>query len=465
MNPGASPSGASTSHVPTRLLLIEDNPGDAIIFREKLNESSLDYELVHTMRLDEGLELLSSQSFDLILCDLSLPDADGMEAVVAVRRVARTSPVIVLTGLDDADAAAKAREEGAIDYLVKWYQDGPTMARYIRYAIEQEQTDRARKTGAATPRRRRPPRATAEEPSGGKRESAEVDQKADGESAGGSPPEAHPLEVALDASDDGIVVVTGDRHIVYANRKAREWIGDQSRYPWPHGRDRRSVISDGVELDQQGFTTKWEGRPAFLVRLRAITWEEHSPSSPQSDLLETTQATLNFIEQQTRNWRWLSEALSATIDLEQQARDGIQPSASPLDVVERLQFAVKDLRDQAMERGVPIRTRSSRDKVLAFVDRNLFDMLLRRLVTEALTMATTSGVDIEAAVEGPVTCLTVHWRLDSRSERTGVRWAESISQHIVESLVSRLRGRISIRHEEGGQTVLVRLPGREDAEV
>jgi len=123
--------------VPIRLLLIEDNPGDAVIFREKIGASDLDAALVHVPRLADGLEALKGSAFDLLLVDLSLPDSHGLSSVEQVRKAAPHLPLIVLTGLDDAAVAAEAKKRGAVDYLVKWYVDSVSLARYIRYAIEQ----------------------------------------------------------------------------------------------------------------------------------------------------------------------------------------------------------------------------------------------------------------------------------------------------------------------------------------
>lgn len=121
----------------TRILLVEDNPGDAVIFRETLDASKLEYDLVHAKRLGEGLEQIGETAFDILMVDLSLPDAQGMETVRQVREAAPDLPLIVLTGLDDAASAAEAKSLGAVDYLVKWYVDSTSLARYIRYAIAQ----------------------------------------------------------------------------------------------------------------------------------------------------------------------------------------------------------------------------------------------------------------------------------------------------------------------------------------
>jgi len=121
-----------------RLLLVEDNPGDAVIFREKLSATPLAFDLVHVLRLRDGLEALAAQGpFDLIMADLTLPDAQGVEVVRALREAAPDRPLIVLTGLDDATVAAETKRVGATDYLVKWYMDSATLARYVRYAVEQ----------------------------------------------------------------------------------------------------------------------------------------------------------------------------------------------------------------------------------------------------------------------------------------------------------------------------------------
>ena len=68
---------------PIRLLLVEDNPGDAVLLRETLREvgGKDQFTLTHVTRLDEALQKLSGQTFDVILLDLSLPDAHGLETL------------------------------------------------------------------------------------------------------------------------------------------------------------------------------------------------------------------------------------------------------------------------------------------------------------------------------------------------------------------------------------------------
>jgi len=121
----------------TRALLIEDNPADARLVMEALaDRGSGDLLLEHVSSLGEGVESLRQGGFDVVLLDLSLPDAKGLEGCDRLRQDAPDVPVVVLTGLDDRESALQALWGGAQDYLVKGKADGALVARAIRYAIE-----------------------------------------------------------------------------------------------------------------------------------------------------------------------------------------------------------------------------------------------------------------------------------------------------------------------------------------
>lgn len=120
-----------------RILLIEDDPGDARLLRESLLEApSTSFELQHADRLNSGLMILKQGETDLVLLDLSLPESWGINTLLKVREAAPTVPIVVLTGLDDETAAVTAMQEGAQDYLVKGELTGSLLVRSIRYAIE-----------------------------------------------------------------------------------------------------------------------------------------------------------------------------------------------------------------------------------------------------------------------------------------------------------------------------------------
>jgi signal transduction histidine kinase len=133
-----------------RVLLIEDNPGDARLLREMLNEpGSIKTELAHFGCMNDALDHLSSNSPNIVLLDLGLPDAEGLAAVRQVHAVAPSVPLVVLTGLDDESLAIQALQEGAQDYLIKGQIEIHALLRALRYAIERQrmqvETDQVRK--------------------------------------------------------------------------------------------------------------------------------------------------------------------------------------------------------------------------------------------------------------------------------------------------------------------------------
>ncbi len=123
----------------TRVLLVEDNPGDARLVKEALNEGARDEFTVQVaISLQQALESLApvAETFDVILLDLSLPDSQGLETYRAIHARHPAVPVLVLSGLNDESVALKAVNEGAQDFLRKSRVDSELLPRAIRYAIE-----------------------------------------------------------------------------------------------------------------------------------------------------------------------------------------------------------------------------------------------------------------------------------------------------------------------------------------
>lgn len=122
---------------PIRLLLVEDNPGDARLFAETIKEArAFKFELAHRDSVDRALAFLAQNSPDMIVLDLGLPDAGGVEAVRNIQRAAPDVPLVVLTGLDDEASAVQALHAGAQDYLVKGQMSTSLLVRALRYAFE-----------------------------------------------------------------------------------------------------------------------------------------------------------------------------------------------------------------------------------------------------------------------------------------------------------------------------------------
>lgn len=122
---------------PYKVLLVEDNPGDARLVEIALSEPGpVQFRLERVGLLSAALRRLEKEAFDVLLLDLSLPDSQGLETVVAVRKQNPQVPVVVLTGLDDERSSLEALHMGAQDYLVKGTATGETLRRTIRYAVE-----------------------------------------------------------------------------------------------------------------------------------------------------------------------------------------------------------------------------------------------------------------------------------------------------------------------------------------
>lgn len=134
----------AASDEPTyRILLIEDDEGDALLVEELLHDTGLRFELTTRTTLAEARAELTLTPIDCILLDLHLPDVSGIEAVAAVRILAPNTAVIVLTGLSEAQAGTDAMAAGAQDYLVKGKVEADLLHRTVRYAVYRSRTERA----------------------------------------------------------------------------------------------------------------------------------------------------------------------------------------------------------------------------------------------------------------------------------------------------------------------------------
>jgi diguanylate cyclase (GGDEF)-like protein/PAS domain S-box-containing protein len=126
------------------LLVVEDNPGDARLIREMFNEQDAHRtEFTHVECMCDAEKHLADNQVDIILLDLGLPDAQGLEAVRRARKAAPRTPLVVLTGLDDESLASQALQDGAQDYLVKGQIESRSLLRSLRYAVERKAMEEA----------------------------------------------------------------------------------------------------------------------------------------------------------------------------------------------------------------------------------------------------------------------------------------------------------------------------------
>ena len=119
-----------------RILLIEDNPLHVRLVRSMLQEEWVIGEEFHRVAsLTEGMRYLGAEDVDVVLLDLMLPDASGLEALEAIRSRYTELPIVVLSAHQDEAMAAAAIRDGAQDYLVKGEVDAAGLVRAIRYAL------------------------------------------------------------------------------------------------------------------------------------------------------------------------------------------------------------------------------------------------------------------------------------------------------------------------------------------
>ena len=119
-----------------KILLIEDNPGDARLLREYLKS---DKTFLYEIRWVSSLNQIThgkNHKPDIILLDLNLPESIGIETFDIVHKQFPNIPIIVQTGLNDEPTGYAAVSKGAQDYLVKGNFSGPLLIKSLQYGIE-----------------------------------------------------------------------------------------------------------------------------------------------------------------------------------------------------------------------------------------------------------------------------------------------------------------------------------------
>ncbi len=123
-------------HAPMRVLVVEDSPADAALVRALLDDS---YATSVAQRVSEAESKLRTETYDVALLDMSLPDAEGVDALLRVREAAPSMPIVILSGQDDEALATTAVAAGAQDYLLKGHVSELTLRRALGYAIERQE--------------------------------------------------------------------------------------------------------------------------------------------------------------------------------------------------------------------------------------------------------------------------------------------------------------------------------------
>jgi PAS domain S-box-containing protein len=135
-------SSTTYSPQPVKVLLVEDNPGDARLISELLSECRDQFRLTSQVaRLADAEAAVENAEVDLVLLDLSLPDSQGFETFERLLSHGRSLPILVLSGVDDESLALRMVHAGAQDYLVKGQFDVALLGRAMRYALERNSAE------------------------------------------------------------------------------------------------------------------------------------------------------------------------------------------------------------------------------------------------------------------------------------------------------------------------------------
>lgn len=132
----------NTGEKELRILLIEDDYDDALYLEELLRSTGrLNFELIHCVRLAEGISAYKEGEFDVVLLDLNLPDSFGIETVKLITENILEAPIIVLTGIHDTQKAIDALSLGVQDYWVKGETKAEILLDSLQFAISRKNVE------------------------------------------------------------------------------------------------------------------------------------------------------------------------------------------------------------------------------------------------------------------------------------------------------------------------------------
>lgn len=121
-----------------RVLLLEDDEDDRRLLERRLAQVETTYDVERVETFDEAAGWLRAERFDVILCDLNVPDSKGLQTVARLREHSGPTPIIALTGLDDDEAEKAILEAGAQDFLPKGEVAGSGIERAVQHAIQRQ---------------------------------------------------------------------------------------------------------------------------------------------------------------------------------------------------------------------------------------------------------------------------------------------------------------------------------------
>ncbi len=119
-----------------RLLIVEDNPGDAFLLQDALERApKVEYAVAHVETLREAAAELAGGGYDLVLLDLGLPDGRGLDSFHAIRAAAANLPIVVVSGNEDPELRSQVLDLGAAGFLGKGLDAPESLERKLQEAL------------------------------------------------------------------------------------------------------------------------------------------------------------------------------------------------------------------------------------------------------------------------------------------------------------------------------------------
>jgi signal transduction histidine kinase len=466
---------------PIRVLVVEDDLDYVEILRLCLSEPEgmgLAFEIDSAVRLAEGLTKLAARRYDAVLVDLGLPDAQGLEAALAVLAAAPDTPVLVSTNSGDEAAAQEAMRLGAQDFMIKASSDSRMLKRSIRYAIERK---------AALAQRDQIIRAAAEgmvvvDSQGLVQFANAAAEKILGATAAeliGRPfprpvrvGESATLELSRPDGTNAVVELRVNEVLWHSGRAALACLYDLT--------DRRRVEQLKIEVAERKRTDemkdKWLGTISHELRtpLTIIKGAVVDLDEGQAEPLRPQQAMLvGLARRQTER---IEKMVSNLLDLTRMESGRARLERKPIDPGAVVRRVAADFQRAAAEHAIKLETKVESELQPLFADADMFEQLIVNLVDNALRFARSrivvharAGRDgaCEVAVqddgvgippEKKSALFTRFSQLERKPASNGYK-GTGLGLAICKEIVGLHRGRIEVDSPPGGGTTfLIALP-------